>query len=175
MPISGGKYVAPTWVNGSSPAIDASEMQAITDTLELLGLENGGTGVTSLAELKQLLSIGAAAALSLPISVENGGTGVTSVAALKTLLTLGTAAAVSVPITIANGGTGATDAAGARAALGLGNVALLNAPVPITSGGTGATTAQSARTALGVPTITSGTAAPTGGADGDIYIQYSAT
>ena len=33
MPISGGKYVAPTWQNDGSPAIDATELQAISDTL----------------------------------------------------------------------------------------------------------------------------------------------
>lgn len=34
MPISNGKYVAPTWVNGSSPAIDATELQAMSDSIE---------------------------------------------------------------------------------------------------------------------------------------------
>lgn len=33
MPISGGKYVAPTWNNGSSPAINAAELQAMCDTI----------------------------------------------------------------------------------------------------------------------------------------------
>ena len=51
MPISGGKYVAPTWNNGASPAIDASELQDICDTVAAhetgLYLETGsyvGTG-----------------------------------------------------------------------------------------------------------------------------------
>lgn len=34
MPISGGKYVAPTWNNNSPPAINAQELQAICDVLE---------------------------------------------------------------------------------------------------------------------------------------------
>lgn len=34
MPIVNGKYQAPTWVNGNRPAINASELQAICDTLE---------------------------------------------------------------------------------------------------------------------------------------------
>ena len=34
MPISGGKYVAPTWHNNAAPAIDATELQAMSDTLE---------------------------------------------------------------------------------------------------------------------------------------------
>ena len=58
MPISGGKYTAPTWANGASPAINASELQAICDTLavngystiaaQLYGLINGqSTTLTS--------------------------------------------------------------------------------------------------------------------------------
>ena len=34
MPISGGKYVAPTWTNGAAPAINAAELQAVCNTLE---------------------------------------------------------------------------------------------------------------------------------------------
>lgn len=34
MPMNDGKYVAPTWVNGGPPALDASEMQAISDAIE---------------------------------------------------------------------------------------------------------------------------------------------
>ena len=33
MPIINGKYVAPTWVNGQNPPIDAQEMQAICDSV----------------------------------------------------------------------------------------------------------------------------------------------
>lgn len=45
------------------------------------------------------------------------------------------------------------------------------AVIPVISGGTGAMTKAAARVNLG---ISSGTAAPTGGQDGDIYIQYKA-
>lgn len=34
MPISGGKYVAPTWANSTTPPIDASELQDICDSIE---------------------------------------------------------------------------------------------------------------------------------------------
>ena len=37
MPIVNGNYVAPTWINGQSPAINASELQAICDSLEQAG------------------------------------------------------------------------------------------------------------------------------------------
>ena len=33
MPITSGKYVAPTWQNGGSPAINASELQAMSNTI----------------------------------------------------------------------------------------------------------------------------------------------
>ena len=51
--------------------------------------------------------------------------------------------------------------------------ALITLPWAITKGGTGATTAAEARTNLGLlGTITAGTASPTGGSNGDIYIKY---
>lgn len=34
MPMSGSNYVAPTWVDNAPPAIDAAELQAISDTIE---------------------------------------------------------------------------------------------------------------------------------------------
>ena len=34
MPISGGKYVAPTWANSTTPPIDADELQDICDSIE---------------------------------------------------------------------------------------------------------------------------------------------
>lgn len=43
MPIVGGKYVNPGWVNNSPPALSASEMNAISDTLEQLS-QGGGNG-----------------------------------------------------------------------------------------------------------------------------------
>lgn len=39
MPISGGSYVSPTWTNDASPAINAAELQAITDTLAVNGAQ----------------------------------------------------------------------------------------------------------------------------------------
>jgi hypothetical protein len=50
---------------------------------------------------------------------------------------------------------------------------LIPAVWPITLGGTGATTAAGARTALGIcGAITYGTAMPSGGSNGDIYLKY---
>lgn len=33
MPLTNGRYTAPTWVNGQAPAINATELQAMTDTI----------------------------------------------------------------------------------------------------------------------------------------------
>lgn len=48
MPIANGKYVAPTWVNGTTPAIDAAELQAMSDTIE----SNQGSRGLNLSNVK---------------------------------------------------------------------------------------------------------------------------
>lgn len=51
---------------------------------------------------------------------------------------------------------------------------LIKATWSISEGGTGATTAAGARTALGIcGAISYGTAAPSGGSNGDIYFKYT--
>jgi len=62
-------YVAPKWKNSGPPALDAAALQAISDTLAKVPIENGGTGATS-----------AAAALHALISAVEGvnETGITS-------------------------------------------------------------------------------------------------
>lgn len=42
MPLVNGRYVSPTWLNNAPPAIDQTELQAITDTLA--GLDSGSGG-----------------------------------------------------------------------------------------------------------------------------------
>ena len=61
MPIVNGKYQNPRWVNGQRPAIDAAELNAISDTLERLdeapvlpSLTNPGTAADLLSG-KQLI------------------------------------------------------------------------------------------------------------------------
>ena len=168
MPIVQGKYVAPTFVNGSSPAINASELNAMAQTLQQVGIENGGTGATSAAAARTALgitpaNIGALAtsggtisgnltvsgsltvgtyATTVPISA--GGTGQTTVAGARNALGLGN---TSGALPIANGGTGQSTVEGVRNALGLGNT---SGALPIANGGTGATTVAAARNALGL-------------------------
>lgn len=51
---------------------------------------------------------------------------------------------------------------------------LILATWPVNRGGTGATTAAAARANLGIcGAITYGTAAPSGGASGDVYFKYT--
>lgn len=49
MPRTNGKYTKPSggWFNGTAPYINDTEMNAISDTLECVGIVNGGTGATT--------------------------------------------------------------------------------------------------------------------------------
>lgn len=47
MPITNGKYVNPGWVDGQAPAINASELNAISTTLENLDASGGSVSVRS--------------------------------------------------------------------------------------------------------------------------------
>lgn len=44
MPIQNGRYISPTWLNNGPPALDQTELQAITDTLEELDSGAGESG-----------------------------------------------------------------------------------------------------------------------------------
>ena len=141
MPIQSGAYVNPGWVNGTTPAINATEMNAISDTLETVPIVNGGTGATTVAGARNNLGLGNTSG-ALPIA--NGGTGGTTAAEARNNLGLGN---TNGALPLANGGTGATSAADARNNLGLGNT---TGALPIANGGTGATSVASARNALGL-------------------------
>lgn len=47
MPIVNGKYQNPHWVNGGPPALDAAELNAISDTLEKVDNGSGGGVIIS--------------------------------------------------------------------------------------------------------------------------------
>ena len=61
MPINNNKYSAPTWVNGAAPALDATELQAISDQLQALANSVGGTDVNTAAKALYSLINGASA------------------------------------------------------------------------------------------------------------------
>lgn len=73
-------------------------------------------------------------------------------------------------VNVSGGTTGLTTSGGPITTSG---TITLAGTLAVASGGTGATDAGTARTNLSAQkTITSGTAAPSGGVDGDIYLQY---
>lgn len=93
-------YVNPGWVNNGVPAIDEDNLNDISNAIELLGVENGGTGVTSFTSgavlagdgtnpVDELLGTGALYADisgnpqfgTLPVNC--GGTGVTTLTQLR--------------------------------------------------------------------------------------------
>lgn len=98
-------YSAPNFVNGSTPALNATNMNNLAKAVESLGVANGGTGNNSFTSgaillgdgtdpVDELVGSGAVFATesgnpqigTLPISC--GGTGATTVAQLKTNLGL---------------------------------------------------------------------------------------
>lgn len=62
MPISGGKYVAPTWHNNAAPALDETELQAMTDTIEE-NQEPQSSAVQLSAEAQAALGLGSGSTL----------------------------------------------------------------------------------------------------------------
>lgn len=91
-------YTNPGFNNGTEPYINATNLNALANAVQLLPIENGGTGATTAANARA-----------------NLGLNTTGVNALVN----GNA------LPIANGGTGATTATNARSNLGLGTAALL--------------------------------------------------
>jgi len=109
-------YVNPGWTNGAAPAIDANNLNSISDTLEAVPVENGGTGANSLTSgailkgngtgaVAELTGTGAVYANTannplfgtLPVSC--GGTGVTSLEALRSALGLTNGGFIASPTT----------------------------------------------------------------------------
>ncbi len=127
------------------PTLNQNTTGTASNVTGTVAIANGGSGQTS----AQAAMNAFAGAITSGQYLRGNGTNVVmsaiQAADVPTLNqnTTGTAANVTGTVAVANGGTGATDAATARSNL----------------------TAQK--------TITSGTASPTGGSDGDIYLQYT--
>lgn len=158
MPITNGVYVNPNWVNNTSPYINATEMNAISDTLEQVPIANGGTGATTVAGARNNLGLGNTAG-AVPIA--NGGTGATSAA--SALANLGGASLSG----LAGKGSANTpvyfDANGVAQPL--------SSALPVSLGGTGATTAAAARTSLGAVALSNVTSK--GSANTPVYFNSS--
>ena len=168
----------PTW----------SQVDLGTDVSGTLPKANGGTGradgkVTELATGRTIrTSLGSTSAatfdgsaniapgVSGTLPVTNGGTGKSSVAANRMLYS--TAANTYTEVAANNTANRVLRTGTANNAPTWSQVALgtdVSGKLPIANGGTGATTVSDARINLG---IQSGPNAPSGGSNGDIYIQY---
>lgn len=131
MPIVNGKYVNPGWVNGTTPDIDAEEMNAISNTLARVPIENGGTGAVT--EKGARYNLGFTFEDYLPVSL--GGTGAKNAADARENLGFDRSNG-TLPINL--GGTGADNPIEALENL------LANNSIPLENGGTGATSRQDA-------------------------------
>jgi hypothetical protein len=162
-----------TNVQAYSANLTAIAALAVTDSNIIVG--NGSTWVAETgATARTSLGLGTIATQAASAVAITGGaiTGITDLA-------------------VADGGTGASTAANARTNLGLGTIATQAASavaitggtvtgitdLAVADGGTGASNATNARTNLGLGTaatrnITVSTSAPSGGADGDVWLRY---
>ena len=100
-------YVNPQWNNNSVPPIDADNLNDLSNAVELMAVENGGTGATTFAQGGLLEGQGTNPVQAL--------TGTGAVFATES----GNPQFGTLPISC--GGTGATTQDAARAALGLTN------------------------------------------------------
>lgn len=80
-------YSNPGWVNNSDPYINANNLNDISETLECVPVENGGTGATTAADARQNLGLD-----DFPINqlvyehvlpISGGGTGATTLEGAK--------------------------------------------------------------------------------------------
>lgn len=100
-------YVNPQWNNDSIPPIDADNLNDLSNAVELMSVENGGTGTTTLTQGGLVVGQGVAPVQTL--------TGTGAVFATES----GNPQFGTLPISC--GGTGATTQEAARAALGMTN------------------------------------------------------
>lgn len=113
---------------------------------------------------------------SYDISIQFVGTGVVSTISENELdYTLNVVNVIYTAPTVTSVGVsgGATGLTVSNSPITTSGVMTIGGTLAVASGGTGASSAISARSNLDAQkTITSGTASPSGGSDGDIYLQY---
>ena len=73
MPIVNGKYVNPGWVNDTTPAINAAELNAMSTTLEKIPIANGGTNATNASGARTNLGFGESGSSVLPVYFDASG------------------------------------------------------------------------------------------------------
>lgn len=114
-------YVAPDWHNDTSPYINEDNLNAISQTLERVPIENGGTNATDAPQARINLGI------EFPLPVENGGTGAAT--AVQALDNMGAEPKASV-----------TDKGSTNTPVYFDSNAVarpISAPIPVSLGGTG--------------------------------------
>lgn len=190
--------------NSTEVPINAANLNALSAAVAQLPIENGGTNATTAAGALTNLGAepkanvtskgsqntpvyfdanGVANPIASPLPVALGGTGQNSVAnfiSASKSVTYGESASVGAttqPVYVDNGvvkAIGYTIEKSVPASAlftDTTNLSSMTGTLAVGNGGTGGTSKSTARQGLG---ITSGTAAPSGGSDGDIYFQYTA-
>lgn len=83
-------YTNPNFTNDQTPPLNADNMNALANAVQLLPVANGGTGKTTFPSGYVLTGNGTGAISAVNVlPVAHGGTGQSSIASLKTSLDLG--------------------------------------------------------------------------------------
>jgi hypothetical protein len=145
----------------TSGTLNSARLPSTADTNARVAVENNGT----LVGTRRSLNFIAGSNVTLTITDDSANEEVD----ITIASTGGGGGGVS-SVDVSGGTTGFSFSGGPITSSG---TITMSGTLDLDNGGTGATTAANARTNLDAQkTITSGTAAPSGGSDGDIYLQY---